>query len=317
MSPIDANEANASSTDLFETYRPLMFSIAYRMLGSATDAEDIVQEAFLRCQGVDYESIRAPKAFFGTVVTRLSLNQLTSARAKRERYIGPWIPEPVMTEDGDAVVLSTVLPSPSQQAELHDSVSLAFLMLLERLSPVERSVFLLREVFGYDYAEIAHILEQEETNCRQLLGRAKKHLADQRPRFRAPPAQHRRLLSQFIETVSAGDVTGLIELLNEDVRMWADGGGKTRGAALHPLDGAKAVASFVIASTRYLPAAARFELAMVNGQITALIRDKEQAVLVIAIEAQDNRISEIRVIGNPDKLTHLSSSRSNQQVDSK
>ena len=297
--------SNPRASDLFETYRPLMFSIAYRMLGSATDAEDIVQEAYLRYRSVPSGSINAPKAFFGTVVTRLSLNQLTSARAKRETYIGSWLPEPLLTDDGDAAVLSTLLPSPSQQVELHESISLAFLMLLERLSPVERSVFLLRDVFGYDYAEIAHMLEQEEAACRQVLSRAKKHIADRRPRFQAQPSQHRRLLDQFMNTVNAGDLDGLVSLLADDVKMWADGGGKTRGAALHPLNGARSVASFVMASTRYLPVGVRVEIAAVNGQIAAIIRDGAQAVLMIAIEIDDEHIGEIRVIGNPDKLTRL------------
>src|SRR5258707_54765 len=162
----------------FETYRPLMFSIAYRMLGSAMEAEDILQEAFLRYQTVPPETIRSPRAFLSTVVTRLCLNQLDSARAKREAYIGPWLPEPMLTEGETEQPLNTPPASPAQQAELHESLSLAFLALLEQLTPAERAVFLLREVFDYDYGEIAEILEKDEAACRQIFSRAKKHIAE-------------------------------------------------------------------------------------------------------------------------------------------
>ena len=186
------------TTEQFEAHRPLLFSIAYRMLGSATEAEDIMQEAYLRYHAVSPEAIHSPKAFLSTLVIRLCLNQLESARAKREVYVGPWLPEPVLTGAGDVTALNAPVPSPSQHAELHESISLAFLVLLEQLTPVERAVFLLREVFDYKYAEIAEILEKDETACRQLFSRAKKHIAEHRPRFKSTPEKHRQLLSQFM-----------------------------------------------------------------------------------------------------------------------
>jgi len=236
------------------------------------------------------------------VVTRLCLNQLESARAKREAYIGPWLPEPVLTEAGDLTGLSPSLPSPAQQAELHESVSLAFLVLLEQLTPVERAVFLLRQVFDYEYAEIAEILDKEEAACRQLFSRANKHIAEHRPRFKATQEQHRQLLSQFMQAVSSGELEGLMTLLSDDVTMWADGGGKARGAATQPLHGRAAVAQFVLASTRYLAVDYYAEIALVNGQPAAILRVGHKAVVIIAIEGDSDHVREIRVIGNPDKL---------------
>ena len=199
----------------FESYRPLMFSIAYRMLGSATEAEDIVQEAYLRYQAVAPGSIVSPKAFLSTIVTRLCLNQLQSARVQRETYIGPWLPEPIFTETDERA-------NPKHQAEMHDSISFAFLVLLEELTPLERAVFLLREVFEYEYDEIATILDKDPAACRQVFSRAKKHVTDGKPRFTPAPEAHRRLLSQFMQATSAGDLDGLTALLAADVVMWAD-----------------------------------------------------------------------------------------------
>ena len=286
----------------FESYRPLMFSIAYRMLGSAMEAEDIVQEAYLRYQGAAPAAIRSPKAFLSTVVTRLCLNQLESARVKREAYVGPWLPEPVLTEAGEVIAGAPMLNSPAHQAELHESIAVAFLVLLEQLTPVERAVFLLREVFDYEYAEIAEILDKDETACRQLFSRARKHIADHRPRFKSTPEQHRQLLGQFLQAVSTGELGGLMTLLSSDVTMWADGGGKVRGAATQPLHGRAAVAQFVLASTRYLTASAQAEIAEANGQPAAILRVGGKTMVVILIEVDDDHVREIRVIGNPDKL---------------
>ncbi len=283
-----------NTTD-FETYRPLMFSIAYRMLGSATEAEDILQEAFLRYQAVAPGTIRSPKAFLSTIVTRLCLNQLQSARAQRETYIGPWLPEPILTETDERA-------NPQHQAEMHDSISFAFLALLEELTPLERAVFLLREVFDYEYSEIATILDKDAAACRQVFSRARQHVAEGRPRFAAAPEAHRRLLSQFMQAAGAGDLAGLTAMLSEDVTMWADGGGKARGAAIHPLHGRQAVAQFVVASTRLLPPGARSEMAAVNGELAMIIRAGGQAFLVLSITAEDEQVREIRAVGNPDKL---------------
>jgi RNA polymerase sigma-70 factor, ECF subfamily len=277
----------------FEDYRPLMFSIAYRMLGSATDAEDIVQEAYLRYQTTAGDQIVSPKAFFTTVVTRLCLNQLQSAQSQRETYIGPWLPEPVLTDEQ---------PSPAHQTELHDSLSIAFLTLLEELTPLERAVFLLREVFDYEYAEIAEIIGKAEAACRQMFSRARKHIAEHRPRFKPSPEAHRQILGQFIEAVGTGDLDGLMQLLSDDVTMWADGGGKARGAAIHPVRGREAVARFLKASTRLGPESYRIEVADVNGEPGMILRTGDTAILVLSVGVEQGKVNEVRVIGNPDKL---------------
>src|SRR5919109_932170 len=225
--------------DQFEKYRPLMFSIAYRMLGSVTEAEDILQNAYLRYRERPVGSIASPKAFLSTVVTRLCLNHLQSVRVQRESYLGPWLPEPLLTEDDPE--------SPISQAERLESISMAFLVLLERLTPVERAVFLLREVFDYPYAEIAEIVGKDEVSCRQILSRAKKFIAGNRPRFTPSTEQHQHLLQQFLGAVEEGDLDGLTQLLASDVTLSTDGGGKVRGAATRTLHGPKVVARFMIA----------------------------------------------------------------------
>jgi RNA polymerase sigma-70 factor, ECF subfamily len=290
---------NTPELDSFETYRPLMFSIAYPMLGSATEAEDLVQEAYLRYQAVAPGTIASPKAFLSTIVTRLCLNQLQSARVQRETYIGPWLPEPIFTETDERA-------NPSHQAEMHDSISFAFLALLEELTPLERAVFLLREVFSYEYDEIATTLGKDPAACRQIFSRAKQHVADGKPRFTPAPEAQRRLLSQFMQATTNGDLAGLTALLAEDVTMWADGGGKARGAALHPLHGPQAVAQFVLNSTRYSPPGLQTELAAVNGELAMILRAGGKAFAVIAIVASAGQVREIRVVGNPDKLNWVS-----------
>src|SRR5690242_10864642 len=219
--------------DEFERHRPMMFSIAYRMLGSVSEAEDIVQNAYLRYRQMPAGSIASPKAFLSTVVTRLCLNHLQTARAQRESYLGPWLPEPLLTEDDTA--------SPNSQAEMLESISMAFLVLLERLTPVERAVFLLREVFDYPYPEIAEIVGKEEVSCRQIFSRAKKFIASQHPRFTPSSKHHEQLLHQFLAAVEEGDLDGLTELLASDVTLQTDGGGKVRGAATHSLHGLEPV----------------------------------------------------------------------------
>ncbi len=283
----------------FEAHRPLMLSIAYRMLGSATEAEDIVQEAYVRYRTTAPEHITSPKAFLSTIVTRLCLNQLQSARVQRETYLGPWLPEPVLTEPDDPF-------APAQQAELHESLSLAFLALLEQLTPLERAVFLLHEVFDYPYAEIADIVGREEAACRQMLSRAKKHIADHRPRFKPSKEAHRQMLDQFIQATVTGELDGLMHLLAEDVTMWADGGGKARGAAIHPLYGREVVAQFVLRSVRFAAGDFHVELAEVNGELAVIVRDENGVLVVLALAVDDGQIAEIRAIGNPDKLQWVS-----------
>jgi RNA polymerase sigma-70 factor (ECF subfamily) len=282
----------------FETYRPLMFAIAYRMVGSATDAEDIVQDTYLRYCRTPAESIGSHKAFLSTIVTRLCLNYLESAHAQREVYVGPWLPEPLITDEKSII-------SPTERAEVHESISLAFLILLERLTPVERAVFLLREVFDYSYTEIAGIVDKEEVTCRQILRRAKKFLADNRPRFRPSPEQHRKILQRFMQAVEAGNLADLMQMLSTDVTMWADGGGRIRGAATRPLHGPVAVGRFTIGSLRYIEGTPAPEILEVNGDPAILLRADGHPLVIVDITVERGLIREIRVIGNPDKLRRI------------
>ncbi len=285
---------NAYDLPQFESHRRLMFSIAYRMLGSAADAEDILQEAFLRYQTVPGNEIHSPKAFLSTVVTRLCLNRLESAQIQRETYIGPWLPEPILT---DGMTVDAI-----QQTELHESLSMAFLILLQQLTPLERAVFLLRQIFDYEYHEIAEMIGNEETACRQLFSRAKKHISDNRPRFKANPEKQREMLEQFVAAVSRGELDGLLQLLSDDVTLWADGGGKVRGAALHPIHGRDSVARFVIASPYLANGSLDTHIEVVNGEPSLLLQVDGETRFVVMIEVDETYIHEIRVIGNPDKL---------------
>jgi RNA polymerase sigma-70 factor (ECF subfamily) len=285
---------NAVDAAQFETYRPLMFSIAYRMLGSATDAEDIVQEAYLRYQATAPSQIVSHRAFLTTVVTRLCLNQLRSAKAQRESYLGPWLPEPVLTGTDERF-------APTQQAELHETLSLAFLVLLEQLTPVERAVFLLRDVFDYDYAEIAAIIGKTEVACRQVFRRAKKHIATHRPRFKPTPEAHHQIFTQFIRAAGSGELDGLLQLLADDVTLWADSGGKARGIT-RPLRGRDLVARFLMASPQIPSEPYQADIANVNGEPALILRAGAHARVVLSISIDHGRIYAVWVIGNPDKL---------------
>ncbi len=287
----------------FEEYRTYLFAIAYRMLGSAMDAEDMVQETYLRFQATPPEtqaSIVSLKAYLTTIITRLCVNQLQSARRRREQYVGPWLPEPISTD-----LASNDAADPEEHVELYESLSLAFLVLLEELQPIERAVFLLRDVFDYEYAEIAEFLGKSEAACRQAFSRAKKHLSERRPRFTPSPETQREMLSSFIQAVQGGDMNGLMTMLADDVTLWADGAGKIRGAATRPVVGREAVARFSISSLRFLPEGTTSEIAEINGKASAVIRVGGQVISVIAIEVAGQRIHAVRVIANPDKLGHV------------
>jgi RNA polymerase sigma-70 factor, ECF subfamily len=241
----------------FETYRSYLFAIAYRMLGSAMDAEDMVQETYLRYQTTPPETIISLKAFLTTIISRLCVDQLHLARRKREQYLGTWLPEPIITADNLQGI------SPEERVDREESISMAFLLVLEQLQPVERAVFLLREVFEYDYAEIASFLGKSEVACRQWFSRAKKHLADHRPRFQASPETQRRMLIRFQRALQAGEMTPFMNMLAEDVTFWADGGGKVKGVAIHQLSGRDVVACFILSNSPIfrstLPADTRVE----------------------------------------------------------
>ncbi|WP_224245316.1 RNA polymerase sigma-70 factor [Hyalangium gracile] len=273
----------------FEAHRPSMFAIAYRMLGSAAEAEDIVQEAWLRWQATDREGVRSEGAFLSTVVTRLCLDRLKSARATREEYVGPWLPEPVRTD-------TTVDP---------ESISLAFLVLLESLSPVERAVYLLHEVFGYSHAEVAEMVGKEEAACRQSLHRAREHIRSRRPRFAPSKESHERLVTGFMSACLSGDLEGLKSLLAHDVTSWADGGGKVRGAASNAVRGADAVARLFLGVMKKAPAGLVPELAEVNGWPALVIRLNGAVFDVISFETDGERIHAIRSVLNPDKLARM------------
>jgi len=283
----------------FESYRPYLFAIAYRMLGSAMDAEDMVQETYLRYQGTPLDTIRSRKAFLTTIITRLCMDQLHLARRKREVYVGPWLPEPILT------ATTPEADDPERRVDMEESISLAFLMLLEQLQPFERAVFLLREVFEYDFAEIATMLGKSEAACRRSCSRAKQHLSEHRPRFPPSPQTHRRMLTGFFQAAQGGDMTPLMDLLSEEVTLWADGGGKIKTAALRPIVGRDAVARFSLGTVRFLPADYQVAIAEVNGQAAVIIRTGGQALFVLSIEVEAGQIQAIRIIANPEKLARI------------
>ncbi len=286
----------------FESYRPYLFSIAYRMLGSAMDAEDMVQETYLRYQATPPETITSLKAFLTTIITRLCMDQLHLARRKREMYVGPWLPEPINTTTAEVV-------DPQERVDTEETISLAFLMLMEQLQPTERAVFLLREVFEYEYSEIAAFLGKSEAACRQSFSRAKKHLADHRPRVHAPASIQQKLLTGFLQAIQAGEMSPLMNLLAEDITFWGDGGGKVKGAATRPITGQLAVARFFLQTGNVfrssLPEDAWVELSEVNLQPALVIRSHERAISVLTIEVGSGHIQSIRVVANPDKLAHV------------
>ncbi|MCB0166042.1 MAG: RNA polymerase sigma factor SigJ [Anaerolineae bacterium] len=249
----------------FETYRPLLFAIAYRMLGTVTEAEDVLQDTFVRVQTSSGQTIHNPKYYLTTIVTRLCLNQLSAARTQREQYLGPWLPEPIAT------VGQRDLINPAERAATYDSISTAFLVLLESLSPAERAVFILHQVFEYKFKEIAEMLEKSEAACRQLFKRARDHIAENRARFDPTPEAHERLLKSFIEVVELGEVEAFLQLLADDIIFVPDGGGE-RGAATQVLRGREAVAAFIFGVQRVAPSRLAYELMVLNGQQAVLAR---------------------------------------------
>lgn len=297
---IDDTTLTNQAVETFENYRGYLFSIAYRMLGSAMDAEDMVQETYLRYQAATVENIVSLKAYLTTILTRLCIDQLHLARRQRETYFGPWLPEPILTDRSGGSVSS------EEQLEIYESISLAFLVLLEQLQPIERAVFLLREVFDYDYADIAGFLGRSEAACRQAFSRAKKHMGEQRPRYAPTPTSHQELLTRFLGVVQAGEIEPLMAMLAEDVELWVDGGGKIRGAASRPIFGRNAVAQFVLGANRsFLPKDYVIEQSEVNGNPALIARSDGHAYVVLTIDIGDGRIQAIRLIANPDKLAAL------------
>src|SRR5829696_8180096 len=291
---------SASLARLFQELRPAAIAIAYRMLGSVSEAEDVVQEAFLRLHRAEREGerIESPRAYLSTVVTRLAIDQLRSARAGRETYVGEWLPEPVVTSPDD---------DPARHAEVADSLSLAFLVLLEALSPEQRAVFLLREVFDYPYDRIAEIVDKSEPNVRQLAVRARRHVDERRVRFEASREQREQLADRFFSAFEQGDLEGLEALLAEDVELHGDGGGKVPALA-RALFGrtrvARTMKAWLRAGSRL--AGITFRTVGVNGQPGAMLLDAEGRVFgVMTLDIADGQILGIRSVVNPDKLGHL------------
>ncbi|HEX6773682.1 MAG TPA: RNA polymerase sigma-70 factor, partial [Acidobacteriaceae bacterium] len=277
--------------------RGLLFSVAYRMLGSVADAEDMLQETFLRWQQTGAEEIRSPRAFLVTIISRLSINHLQSARVQREEYFGEWLPEPLVSDAaGDPLSLVRV----------DETLSMAFLVLLERLTPVERAVFLLREVFEYEYAEIAEVLRLREANCRQVLRRARQHVSAMRPRFRASRRKQKDLLGQFLQATANGDMDGLVGLLAEDVVLHSDGGGK--GPAVpNAVRGADKVARGVLGGIKKFGSGDLMmrRIVEVNGEPGVVSYRGGEPFSVLTLEVRDGRVQAIYLVTNPEKLAHI------------
>jgi RNA polymerase sigma-70 factor, ECF subfamily len=283
-------------TEEFEQLRPLLFSIAYRILGSVSEAEDAVQDSWLRYQASPTEPA-STKAFLAAVVTRISIDVLRSARVRREEYVGPWFPEPL---------LSDPYQDPQRAAELADSLSMAALLLLERLSPLERAVFVLREVFGFSFPEIASAVGRSEAACRQLAVRARQHMEAGRPRFDADRRERRELADRFFDAFSEGDVDGLLHLLAADVQMVGDSGGKAPQWGEGVFGAAKVARTLAAVAPPFLRIGGVIEAHEVNGQPGAILRDRDGRVInTMALDIVDGQIQAIRSVGNPDKLGHV------------
>ena len=279
----------------FSEHRGHVFGVAYRMLGSVAEAEDVVQEAYLRWVGAGRDEVRSPAAWLTTVTTRLCLDHLRSARARREAYVGPWLPEPLLTDEGD----------PALAAERSDSLTTAFLVLLERLNPLERAVFLLHDVFGYGFEEVGEIVERPASSCRQVASRARVRVApDRRPRYRADPEEEQRLVLAFLQAASAGDVDGLVSVLAEDVVLWTDGGAD-RHAARRPVVGAARVARFAANLAQRVPPGATMRAARIGGEPGVVVTTPEGPHLTLAFELGPDGIRRLHSVVNPDKLAHL------------
>jgi RNA polymerase sigma-70 factor (ECF subfamily) len=278
-------------TAAFEEQRRRLFGIAYRMLGSVADAEDVVQDAWLKWSQAG--PVQKPGAYLARIVTNLSLNRLTSAAAQRERYVGPWLPEPLVST-----------PDVADEVEQAESVSLAMLVVLESLSPLERAVFVLREVFGYAYAEVAEALGRSEAAVRQLAHRAKSHVAARRPRFATTAEERRRVTEEFLAACVGGDMERMLELLAPDVVMWSDGGGKAQ-AALRPVRGAEKVARWTLGVIRRQEGEMAAWPGVVNGRPGLVFTLDGRLDTVASAEVAGGRIVALHIIRNPDKLRHV------------
>lgn len=280
----------------FEAHRPALMGLAYRMLGSRAEAEDVVQDAYLRWHGADRAAIEHPRRYLGTVVTRLCLDRMKSAQARREVYVGPWLPEPIVDERFED----------EAAGELAHDISIALMLVLERLSPLERASFLLHDVFGLDFAEVGRTLGRGEAACRQLAARARTHIEAGRPRFASSREAGDRLAAAFQRANAAGDMQALTALLAEDAVLYSDGGGK-RAAALQPIRGADKIVRFLAGMARKAPSLLAFDVrrAAVNGLAGFVLREPDGSVDTVAIDHRDGRITAIYLTRNPEKLRHV------------
>ena len=291
-----SNLAHSHQAGEFEAHRRALTGLAYRMLGSRAEAEDVVQDAYLRWHGADRAAVAAPRRYLGTVVTRLCLDRMKSARARREIYVGQWLPEPVVDEAFDDGAGDDIA---------HD-ISVALMLVLERLSPLERASFLLHDVFGADFAEVSRTLNRDEAACRQLAARARAHIEAGRPRFAASREAGHRLAAAFLKSAASGDTGSLRQILAEDVVLYSDGGGK-RAAALNPIYGADKTLRFLAGIARKNPSLLGMQAraAVVNGLAGLVLREDDGAIDTMAFEHRDGRIVAIYITRNPDKLQHV------------
>ncbi|MFM9371092.1 RNA polymerase sigma-70 factor [Streptomyces sp. Da 82-17] len=294
--------ATDTATAVFEEHRPVLTGVAYRMLGRVADAEDVVQDAWFRWSTAEHDEIREPRAYLVRITTRLAIDRLRHVQSRREAYVGPWLPEPLATDFGATV------PDTAEQAVLAESVSLAVLVVLESLSPLERAVFVLREAFGFPFAQIAATLDRSEAAVRQLAGRARKHVEERRPRFDVDPTQRRDLTERFLTAASGGDLDGLMALLAPDARLVGDSGGKTR-APLRVIESAEKVGRFMASVAPQGVPDAEVRMIEVNGGPALLILSAGRPDSVMQVDVVDGRIQSVYIVRNPDKLVSLAPSK--------
>ncbi|MFH8370163.1 RNA polymerase sigma-70 factor [Streptomyces sp. NPDC018031] len=286
-----------TATDVFQQHRPVLLGVAYRMLGHVADAEDVVQEAWLRWSGADQAGVRDPRGYLVRVTTRLAIDRLRQTRSRREAYVGPWLPEPLRTDFG------TTVPDTAERAMRAETVSFAVLVVLESLSPLERAVFVLREAFGFPYGEIAAALDRTEAAVRQLAGRARRHVEERKPRYAVDPAQQRDLTERFIAAAAGGDLARLLALLAPDARLVGDGGGKAQ-APLRILRTADHIGRFLAGAAARLPGA-EVTLAEVNGGWAGVVLLDGRPDMVFSLDVADGAIRCVYVVRNPEKLARL------------
>ncbi|MFF2132809.1 RNA polymerase sigma-70 factor [Streptomyces olivochromogenes] len=287
-----------TATEVFEEHRPVLMGVAYRMLGRVADAEDVVQEAWLRWSGADRTEVREPRAYLVRIATRLAVDRLRQVQSRNEAYVGPWLPEPYLTDFGDTA------PDTAERAVLADSVSLAVLVVLESLSPLERAVFVLREAFGYPYADIAAVLDRGEPAVRQLAGRARKHVEERRPRYEVDPAERRDLTERFLAAAAGGDLEALMSLLAPDVRLVGDSGGLSK-APLRVIETADKVGRFLYAVAQQGVPDLSYRSLELNGGAALLVLSGGKPDSAVQLDVVDGRIQCVYIVRNPEKLVSL------------